>query len=742
MNSLPASLRSPTAPTDPRIVLLDHGLAAGGTYRWRNETVRIERINPDQTVEMRSLRTNAPIRLRNADGSMADPTVEWMRQAHANGELFSLGPVPQDAATRQARYLLLDQTADDARDTRTRWRYRLAWRAAACEMVKTDAAAGTWLAANYGMEKSDFEYPMPSAASLRRWVRTLGKEKHGPQSLASNAGRPKNRSQLPPVLDHAVSEAALYFYTNPHVKQIDAVSYLHALVDRINAELPIGTPHLAKPSNETLRKRIRKVETFDTWAAKYGRPAALAKYWGNGEPLLVDHFLEMGYMDATELEQVIVFDEGWTIPALKCRIVAIMDVLSHAIIGWHVYPGPNRAETTAQAFMHCMEHSKYSEKQVALHPELLLLHGRFAQILPDNEKALIGPETVAGYNECGTVVMPAPVGMPTAKAALERFFRTLKEMLATLPGTMIDPRRSMELGHDAVKAAELTLAELRYHVARAIGDHNVSRSTGPFGRAPIEIVQDRIATRATPTFENPDIARRALCRTFRVYVTRNGVEKDTIRYRDAKAIDALMINNQGRLGQRANSRGFWTRGRRNDGNMDALEVFDQHAGGWVSLPSTQPAYTDRLSYWEHCEYKKAAKRLRMAFNSERQRLAVMTRTREDRERLMPGAKYRARAKMAALGLSRQVTALSGGPIVMSEGQTVAPQSLIERRDDPSRRVAANAPETDAEANGPADTRTSGVGGFPPAAPAPWRDADDSDDEELWNDDSDDEGDEE
>lgn len=136
------------------------------------------------------------------------------------------------------------------------------------------------------------------------------------------------------------------------------------------------------------------------------------------------------------------------------------------------------------------------------HPILGWMFGKYARLLPDNEKALIGPSTLPSINEIGIDVMPAPVGMPTAKAALERFWRSLKDALRQVPGTIIDPRRAKEMDIDAVDAACITLAQLRVLVAQVVAAHNTNPSRGLDGLSPALIWQNNVRNRATREFEN------------------------------------------------------------------------------------------------------------------------------------------------------------------------------------------------------------------------------------------------
>ena len=670
---LPAPLRY-----DPRADRLEYGLTVGREF-WHGKTrIRLERVEADGGVDLRSARTGALVAVRNPDGSTSRTTVEWMRLEYAAGRLASMATLPESASERQARFLSMDASVASVRDRKSTWRHSLAWRACADETTSTDAACETWLEANYGRQPGDLVHPRPSGSTLRRWMRALRKGGMRIGALVSQAGRPRNHSQLPAEVDAAVNEAAIYFYSaGEGCSQIAALSYLDELVAKLNLEQPVRERPLATPSRQTLRLRIEKLECFETWETKYGRAAAERKYRGAGEPLLVDHVLEICLMDATELEQIVVFDDERTIPCLKMKIVVIMDCLTHAVVGWNVYAGPNRAETSAQAVLHCLEPDKFPPRMIELHPQLRLAFGKPAALLPDNEKALIGPETLPGYNAAGIVIIPAPVEMPTAKASLERFFRTLKGMLASLPGTLVDPRRASELGFELVESmAEMTMHELRKQVAQAAAVHNTSECKGLPGKmSPVEMLALRSATRATDPFEDPSFIRANLCTHFTAYLTRNGVEKDNIRYRDAATIDRLYDNNAGRMGGARKANGFNMAARRSDGDMNRIELYDEHAEEWVALPSTQPGYTTGLSFWEHGQYAEAAKRRREAFGSASARIKSMQETRRLHEEMLPKSKFRTRAKMGALLASPHLRELAGKPLFAVEDPADTPQPL-------------------------------------------------------------------
>ena len=255
-------------------------------------------------------------------------------------------------------------------------------------------------------------------------------------------------------------------------------------------------------------------------------------------------------------------DEDWQLPACRVRVVAMMDLASAAILSCHVYAGPNRAETSIEAVIAAMTPPDVPPDMASKHPVLMWMFGKFSRIIADNELALIGPGTMDSFNEAGIDIMPPPIEMPTAKARLERFFRTLKQCLAQLPGTLVDPKRAKQLDWDAVGAKMLTLPQLRAVVAQVVAAYNVSPSKGLDGQSPAQI-WERLASRTSGrSFADIAHVRRVLGRTGTGLLTHDGIEINGIRYREATILDRLVDNMAG-------TEAF--RGRRKDGTI-TIEV--------------------------------------------------------------------------------------------------------------------------------------------------------------------------
>ncbi|MBX9860505.1 MAG: integrase [Sphingomonas sp.] len=669
------------------------GITVGGRFRVDGRDVRLDRVHDDETVELVDQRTLGLLRVKNPEtGELVAPTLDWMRTAYRDGRFHALDEI-KTTADLQGRHVLLDPDACSDRDPKSKFRLSLANRANLDGVKLTDAACGEWLDRNYGLEKDDLLYPKPGASSLRRWTTKV--RKHGKRQavLVSQVGRKRGSSQLDAVLDALVHEAALFYWTRPEAEQKHAYAWLCDQVDALNAARSAGTDEIRTPSREALRQRIHRLRCHDTVKAKHGQKEADRLFVGSDQAITAVDLLEIGLMDATTLEQVIVFDDDWALPACRVRITALMDLKSTAITGFHVYAGPNRAETSIETIIASMTPPDVPPAMLKRHPILGWMFGKYARLLPDNEKALIGPSTLPSINEVGIDVMPAPVDMPTAKAALERFWRTLKDALRQVPGTIIDPKRAKEMDIDAIDAACLTLPQLRALVAQVVAAYNSSPCRGLDGQSPALVWQRHVRNRATRGFEDIAHVRRVLGRTDTALLTFDGIEKNGIRYRDAATVTRLLDNlahTQPVRGRRKDGTvTIEVKIRISPGNLDAIQVWDPVGEEWASLPSSQPLYTHQLSEWEHREFTRMAAKRNEPFASERDRLISKAETMRMIDEMAPALPFQQRRNMAALYVSQQVKRLAGSaadtppPVPLDEIGPAGVQGTmeVERRDD-------------------------------------------------------------
>lgn len=82
------------------------------------------------------------------------------------------------------------------------------------------------------------------------------------------------------------------------------------------------------PDYETVRRRIRRNETFENYERRHGRHAAIAKFSPKGESIIPSRPFETVFMDGTEFEHYTLYSDAWKEVAGKMKGVAAMDAFS------------------------------------------------------------------------------------------------------------------------------------------------------------------------------------------------------------------------------------------------------------------------------------------------------------------------------------------------------------------------------------------------------------------------------
>jgi hypothetical protein len=603
------------------------------------------------------------------------PTVDWVRQEHLAGRLVDPISDRQSSDTRRNHFAGLDASACTRRDRKVAHRFRWTIAALKAALPRTDEAYGRFIDDKAELlEGADGRKP-PSCSTLRRWVRKF--EAGGARifTLVSLAGRNHGCSQLCDSDDSLVQEAAIYHWAEPRASIRDAEAYMVAERAKL-LEQGIDLPKTA-PSYEAVRLRVRKLETYETWKRKFGKAAADKKFGAVGESIPATRFGERVYGDGTETRQVCVFDGDWPLAAAKMKVTAFIDGFSLFVFPPAVYAGPYREEMSIQALLGVLTPPELSEEEIAEYPWLAWAYIIAETIIVDNDRALIGPGYIPAVDELGSCLELPATYDSDAKTSIENLWRCLKKYLDGLPGTVRGPRHPKDPTYDPVADAELTREQLRAIVLAFIHRWNTTPKPCLGDRSPLDLVRESILANGGVRLQDPAAVRRTLGKTVDdCVITTNGVVHDGIRYRGDAVETLLEANfrdtayakrNSGPANCRVSIRVF-------DGDLDSIDVYDAHNRCFITLHSTQPAYTGMLSRWEHDQFRKMARARREKFDTEGQRVRSRIQSLRDIDENAPKAPFRRRNAMAALYECDQIRRLSAA----RAGSPGAPRELPEQ----------------------------------------------------------------
>ena len=320
----------------------------GRTLVFGRRKAIIEACNDNGTLRLVPPTGGEPL-LVDTDHGQRAPDREWLREQYARGAVRVMD-MPSDPATIAAFGDLFDPLATLEGRVRERALWNLAQRALADGLPRTEPKIESWLDSDFGIGPYDTDIDKPSAPTLRR---AMTKVKKGATiaDLANRAGRRKGGTPFPSSTDALIHQGAVEYWTNRPWKKWRAYERLKFLVDDANRKLPTGAEPHTLIGRSAFYVRIDRLECWETVAAKFSEGEADRRFGGAGEPVKANFCFELGYIDASRLENVIVFDENRRLPFVKPWITSIMDVKSGAILACHVHAGDPRVETTLQTLL-------------------------------------------------------------------------------------------------------------------------------------------------------------------------------------------------------------------------------------------------------------------------------------------------------------------------------------------------------------------------------------------------------
>lgn len=277
------------------------------------------------------------------------PTIEWLRAKFARDEARVLD-MPSDPATISAFAELLDPMAILEANPRAKALESLAIRAHRDGIPIEENQVRDWMGYSYGLGPYDNDIDEPSARTI---MRAMAKVRDGATvaDLVNRSGRKKGSTPFPDATNRIINKDALSYYVITKSDRKDAYERHKLSIKKENTRLMPGAKPHKLIGRSAFYQRIKDLESPETIAMKFSEAEAKKRFEGSGEPIKANYCFEYGYVDATRLENVIVFDEKSRLPFIKPWVTAIMDVKSGAILACHVHAGDPRMETTLQTLL-------------------------------------------------------------------------------------------------------------------------------------------------------------------------------------------------------------------------------------------------------------------------------------------------------------------------------------------------------------------------------------------------------
>lgn len=451
----------------------------------------------------------------------------------------------------------------------------------------------------------------PKPSTVAAWVSAWRKNGSSEAALMTKPKPTRRPFETDSVLAEIIAASIKRVYLHGQRNPISAV---HAdvawSVHEYNANHP--AERLTVPSAETVRRHIKRVDTYQCDAARHGKHYARRVHRAAGIGFHTAEPLELAMADGQMMDVVIVDDrrDGHLATAIgRPYLTVILDVFSRCILGVHISLAPFCGATLLRTLRN------------AVVPDADQPRGIPGKLIVDNGSDYLSSGFIRACTQLGITLEHSPPYMPNRKANVERFFLTLnKQLINKLPGTTFS--NPTDRGdYQSQDKASMTLSELREVVQTWLRDHYHVTEHSRLGRTPQAVWTEAIENKPVRTVckDEAELITRSSCERI---VTKGCVQVHDLRW----GSDALAT---------------WERQERKEGRDPTVEVrldeLDLSFAVVIPLGENKleyqatachPQYMKHLSLYEHNRLKKVLKqkaayeRMMMQSDEELNRLRV------------------------------------------------------------------------------------------------------------------------
>lgn len=340
---------------------------------------------------------------------------------------------------------------------------------------------------------------MVGPKAFRGWMTRLRRADFDPRSLIPHYGNCGPRAPMVSLEVRALAVKFVVGYAaNGRPKKSDQWNKLDlAIKDKNKDRLIAGLEPLLMPSNKWFNKQVDELDAFDTYAGRYTREAAIARFRISSGGLEVTRPLARVEMDEWEVSlSILAVQAGlWdvlplelreTISQHKCYIAVAIDCYSRVILGMNLAwtASPNNA--LAALRMALSDKGTFADSLGTLTPWDMF--GLMEELATDGGPSFSNGRFRRACLELGINPVLTIGGLPWMRGRVERFFsRAHTELIGRFSGRTFENvvRRG---AYESEKNASLTIEDVRYVFVRYIVDiyHNLPHE-GLRGKTPREV---------------------------------------------------------------------------------------------------------------------------------------------------------------------------------------------------------------------------------------------------------------
>ncbi|MAN47625.1 MAG: hypothetical protein CMF04_15700 [Hyphomonas sp.] len=484
----------------------------------------------------------------------------------------------------------------------------------------------------------------PDAATILRAIDACGVPGSRPVSaFFDKRGKHDRSKRYPDVLLTWAKESIDAYWASITERYCDVRESFYKKIDEENEErVKQGLEKLPRISPETFRKWVDEEESWWTWSTRYGEKAANARYKGRGVPMEASRPLELVLIDHTRLDVWAVVEDqyGRLVMTERPWLTLAIDVYSRMILGAVLSFEPPSVYSAMLCLRQIVRAKDFLIEKYGHHKGATDGWGKPTTIVMDNAWEFSGISMQSVCEAAGIHVVWAPVGTPTFKAIVERFFRTLNEMVWHRLGSGIPfkPQVMQELGLDPRAKALFRIDYLTARMWDGIVNIYHVEPHSDLNMAPAERWSMGVQAKTRPTIDDVGALDKMLGNVSRCILSAEGVSVNGQRFHEPATTTALLENLLKYGAKRSRRKGFGSSGTvaviANWDRVDASHVHvwdfsnntsvrlpnvDKHVHG---IPGVDGAPAQGLSWAVVDAIKAFAAERNMAFHSPQEKAAA------------------------------------------------------------------------------------------------------------------------
>lgn len=406
----------------------------------------------------------------------------------------------------------------------------------------------------------------PDAATILRAIDTCGMPGSRPVSaFFDKRGKHDRKKRYPELVLTWAKESIDSYWASITERYCDVRETFYKKIDDENERRQKqGIEKLKRISPETFRQWVDEEESWWTWCSRYGEKAANARFKGRGVSMEASRPLELVLIDHTRLDAwAIVEDQyGRVVMTERPWLTLAIDVYSRMILGAVLTFEPPSVYSAMLCLRQIVRSKEFLTEKYGYHKGATDGWGKPTTVVMDNAWEFSGISTQSVCEAAGIHVMWAPVGTPTFKAIVERFFRTLNEMVWHRLGSGIPfkPQVMQELGLDPRAKALFRIDYLTSRMWDGIVNIYHVEPHSDLNMAPAERWTMGIQAKTRPTIDDVGALDKMLGNVSRCVLSAEGVSVNGQRFHEPATTTALLENLLRHGAKRSRRKGFGSSG--------------------------------------------------------------------------------------------------------------------------------------------------------------------------------------